>query len=165
MMPMLCSSVRLTFIAAAILVTCSKSVFCQANPLDYVPNLPYSAQFDVTDLLPQPDGTHVQCETKVFKARDSQGRTWIKSFRSGDEDHPIMVNLYVPLRRQFIQLWPFQKTATVMTFPGTGPIPTHGLNPHGLNPKAVKTKTENLPGQTIHGIYAEGTRTTQIIPP
>lgn len=52
--------------------------------------------------------------------RDSQGRTRIETSH--------MVNLYIPLRRQFIQLLVARKIARVMTFPGTGPIPTHGPN-------------------------------------
>jgi hypothetical protein len=149
--PGLPSSGRLTLVAAAILATFSTQAFCQADPLDYVPNLPYTAEVIATDVHTQADGRQVQFITRVFEARDSQGRTRIESFRSG--------TLYVPLRRQFIQLFPAQKTARVMTFPGTGPIPTHGPS---LN--AVKTTTETLPGKTIHGIYAEGTQTTQVIP-
>jgi hypothetical protein len=66
-----------------------------------------------------------------------------------------MVNLYVPLRRQFIQFLPWSKTARVMTFPGTGPIPTHWEN-------SGNTTSESLPGQTIGGVYTVGTRTTQV---
>jgi len=68
------------------------------------------------------------------------------------------VNLYVPLRRQFIQLRPGTKTARVMTFPGTGPVPTH------FDPNDISFPTESLPGQTIHGIYTVGTRITRVIP-
>ncbi|MGB8597479.1 MAG: hypothetical protein WCD48_18425, partial [Candidatus Sulfotelmatobacter sp.] len=63
--------------------------------------------------------------------RDSQGRTRIESFAShnlncsDDRSQPDVVNLYVPLRRQFIQLFPGPKTASVMTYPGTGPTPAH----------------------------------------
>jgi hypothetical protein len=158
-MPILPSSARLTFVAAATLVTCSTHAFCQANPLDYVPNRPYTAQVVETDVQTRANGAHVQRETKVFEARDSQGRTWIESFQSNNMERPMVVNLYIPLRRQFIQLFPGQRTARVMTFPGTGPIPIH------RNLHVVKTKTETLPGRTIHGIYAVGTRTTRVRPP
>jgi len=74
-------------------------------------------------------------------------------------DKPVMVYLYVPLRRQYIEFLVSRKMARVMTFPGTGPIPTHGPN---LN--AIETTTEDLPGQMVNGIYAVGTRTTTRIP-
>jgi len=157
-MSMFLGSARLSLVAASILTICFAHAFCQTAPLDYVPNLPYTAQIVQMDIQTQANGTHVQRETKLVEARDSQGRTWIETFDSPDASRPAMVNLYVPQRRQFIQLSPWQKTARVMTFPGTGPIPTHGLNPN-----AVKTTVEHLPGQIIHGIYAEGTRTTQVI--
>jgi hypothetical protein len=159
-MPKLPSSGRVTLMAAAILATLSTQAFCQTDPFDYVPNLPYTAQIIAKDVQTRADGTHVELETKVFRARDSQGRTLIASFQSDNADRPMMVNLYIPLRRQFIQLFPGQKAARVMTFPGSGPIPTHGLS---LN--AVKITMESLPGKTIHGIYVEGMRTTQVIPP
>lgn len=154
-MPILLRSARLPFAAA--LVTCPTLAFCQAALLDYVPNRPYTAQVVEMDAQTGASGAHVRHETKVFEARDSQGRTWIESFQSNNMDRPMMVNLYIPLRRQFIQLFPGQKTARVMTFPGAGPIPIH------RNLHVVKIKTETLPGQAIHGIYAVGTRTTQVM--
>jgi hypothetical protein len=151
-------SARLSLLAATMLITCSNHAFCQPNPLDYVPNLSYTAQIVETD-VETANGTRVRQETKVFEARDSQGRTWIESFQSNNMDRPMVVNLYIPLRRQFIQLFPSQKMARVTTFPGTGPIPIH------RNLHVVKTRTETLPGRTIHGIYAVGMRTTQVSPP
>lgn len=132
------------------------------NPFDYVPNLPYTAQFAQTYFETLPNGIQVLRESRFVQMRDSQGRTRIESFppsRFDDPNQPTTVNLYVPLLRQFVQLNPGTKTARVMTFPGTGPIPTHGSN---LN--AVETTTENLPGQMVHGVYAIGTRTTQRMP-
>jgi hypothetical protein len=136
---------------------------------DYVPNQPYTAQVVSTHLETSANCTAVPRETRQVYRRDSQGRTRIESCtpdtpcahvdgRSGGDPHGV-VNLYVPLRRQFIQLLTWQKTARVMTFPGTGPIPTHGPN---LN--AIGTTTESLPGKAIHGVYAVGTRTTEVLP-
>ena len=132
------------------------------SPFDYVPNLPYTAQFAQTSFETLANGTQVLNEWRIVQMRDSQGRTRIEVFppsRCDDRNQPATVNLYAPLRRQFIQLFPGTKTARVMTFPGTGPIPTHGSN---LN--AVETTMEKLPGQMVHGIHAIGTRTTQRIP-
>lgn len=72
-----------------------------------------------------------------------------------------MVNLYIPLRRQFIQLMPGSKTAMVMTFPGKGPIPTHSNSSGRAD---VTTIREPLPARTINGIYATGTRIKTMIP-
>jgi hypothetical protein len=132
---------------------------------DYVPNLPYTAKVVNSYLVSLADGTLVRRETRVVQMRDSQGRTRIETFPPADpgcnlvSDRPDMVNLYVPLRRQFIQLVVARKIARVMTFPGTGPIPTHGANPN-----AVEITTKNLPGQTVNGIHAVGTRTTVRVP-
>jgi hypothetical protein len=159
MMLTLSSPSRASLLAAAILIACSSHAFCQAGPLDYVPNRPYTAQVIERDVQTRANGAQVQRKTKIFEARDSQGRRWIESFQSDNMDRPMMVTLYIPLRRQFIQLFPGQRTARVMTFPGTGPIPIH------QNLHVLRTTTESLPGQTMQGIYAEGTRTTQVMPP
>ena len=96
--------------------------------------------------------------------RDSQGRTRIENFPPDDpsccdnRSEPDVVDLYVPLLREFIQLFPKRKTASVMIFPGTGPIPTHA------DPNDKNTVRQSLPGRTIHGIYSEGTRVTFLIP-
>lgn len=138
-----------------------KEAFSQ-DLFEYVPNRPYTAQAVNSYLENSANGTLVRRETKVIQMRDSQGRTRIETFPPGDpgcnlvSDTPTMVNLYVPLRRQFIQLIVARKIARVMTFPGAGPIPTHGAN---LN--TVEITKENLPGQMVHGIYAVGMRTTE----
>jgi hypothetical protein len=149
-------SARFSLLATTMLITYANYAFCQPNPFDYVPSLPYTAQIVQTDVETQENGTRVYQETKVFQSRNSQGRTWIESFQSNNMGRPMVVNLYIPLRRQFIQLFPWQKTARVMTFPGTGPIPIH------RNLHVVERKTEALPGRTIHGIYAVGTLTTEV---
>ena len=66
------------------------------------------------------------------------------------------MNLFVPLQRQFIQLFPGRKTASVMTW--DVPVPRQG------DPNDKNIKRESLPGRTIHGIYCEGTRVTFLIP-
>jgi len=145
------------------IATGDKKAFSQ-DLLDYVPNLPYTAQVVQSGLLALANGNSVRRETRVVQMRDSQGRTRIESFPPDDpgsnlvSNRPDMVNLYVPLRRQFIQLFPARKIAYVTTFPGTGAIPTHGENPN------AEITTKNLPGQMVNGIYAVGTRTTVRVP-
>ena len=123
---------RRTAVAITIcLATCSTLAFCQASPFEFVTNQPYSAKFVQTVQLLDED-RQVAHETKLFKARDSQGRTRIDVFSSngpGDcqnSGSPIAMNLYVPSRRQFIQLFPAQKMARVMTFPARDRFPPMG---------------------------------------
>jgi hypothetical protein len=140
--------------------TCSDRALCQ-DPRDYVPNLPYTAQVVGTGFETLADGTRVRRESRVVQMRDSQGRTRIESFASDDPNcgndrcQPNVVNLYVPLRHQFTQLFPGLKTASVQNW-GTGPVPTQRQD-------FGKTTSESLPGRTINGIYVIGTRTTQVI--
>jgi hypothetical protein len=130
---------------------CPSLAFSQ-DPHDYVPNLPYTAQVVGTGFETSADGTRVRYEDKLVWMRDSQGRTRIES---GDR-RPGVVSLYIPLRRQFIQLFPGSKTASVQTW-SPGPVPTHFQN-------VGKETRESLGGRLINGIYAEGTRITQVIP-
>jgi hypothetical protein len=126
---------------------CPSHAACQ-DPHDYVPNLPYTAQVVQTYTETEPDGTRLRRQEKLVKMRDSQGRTRIET--------PGVVNLYVPLQCQFIQLFPGRKTASVVTWDVR--VPRHG------NPDDKNINRESLPGRTIHGIYSEGTRVTFLIP-
>jgi hypothetical protein len=134
------------------------------NPLDYVPNLPYTAEIVQRFSETLPNGNQVVRKRRIVQMRDSQGRTRIENFSTDgpgcceNRNQPDVVNLYVPLQRQFIQLFPRTKKARVMTFPGTGPIPTHG------DPNDKNIERQSLPGRTIHGIYSEGTRVTFLVP-
>jgi hypothetical protein len=129
------------------IAACSSRPLCQ-DAHDYVPNLPYTAQALQTYTETEPDGTRVSRQEKLVKMRDSLGRTRIET--------PGVVNLYVPLQRQFIQLFPGRKTASVMIW--DVPVPRHG------DPNDKNIKRESLPGRTIHGIYCEGTRVVFLVP-
>jgi hypothetical protein len=148
-------------IPLVLVCTCSGSAFCQ-DALDYVPNLPHTARFENEYIEVLADGTRVQRQRKLIEMRDSQGRTRIENFPPEDvnccrsDDKPDGVDLYFPSRRQFIQLFPGRKTASVFTFPGTGPVPRH------LDPNDKNAKRESIPGKTIAGIYAEGRRITWV---
>jgi hypothetical protein len=149
------------FVTAAV---CLGRAFGQ-DPLDYVPNRPYTAQFVQTYTETESGSTRAQGESRIVRMRDSQGRTRIETLppddtncRDNDCSKPDVVNLYLPLQRQFIQLFPGRKTASVMIFPGTGPIPRH------VHPNDKNIKKEDLPGRMINGIYAVGTRITQLSP-
>jgi hypothetical protein len=144
---------------ALAVAACSSQALCQ-DPHDYVPNLPYTAQVVGTAFETLADGTRVRRENKVTQMRDSQGRTRIEVFQDDDSKRnnggkPDWVNLYIPLRRQFIQLFPGQKTASVMTY--SVPVPTHGQD-------LGKTTTESFGGRLINGVSADGTRITRVTP-
>jgi len=152
------------WILPVIVCACSGRAICQ-DPLDYVPNLPYTARFENKYVEVLADGTRVQRQRRLVQMRDSQGRTRIENFPPEDviccrgDDKADGVDLYFPLQRQFIQLFPGRKTASVMTFPGTGPIPRH------FDTNDKNARRESLPGKTIEGIYAEGTRITWVRSP
>ena len=132
------------------LVVSPSCVFSQ-DPHDYVLNLPYTAQVIGTSFEVSADGTRVRHEDRLVWRRDSQGRTRIENCdRKSD-----VVTLYIPMRHQFIQLFPGSKTASVMTY--SVPVPTHWQS-------IGKTTTESLGRRVINGIYAEGTRITHLIP-
>jgi hypothetical protein len=156
-------ALRFGFSLVLAIVVWSGSALSQ-NPLDYVPNLPYTAEIVQRFSETLPNGNRVVRKRRIVQMRDSQGRTRIENFASDDpgccdsRNQPDVVNLYVPLQRQFIQLFPRTKKARVMTFSGTGPIPTHG-DPNGKN-----IERQSLPGRTIHGIYSEGTRVKFLVP-
>jgi hypothetical protein len=159
-MPLLVRSTRPFAIAVLVFLACFSRGYGQ-NPWDYVPNLPYTAHILQTSLQTSEDGTRERTEEKIIQMRDSSGRTRIEIFSCDSGcDKPNMVNLYLPLRRQFIQLMPGAKKAMVTTFPGAGPIPTH----RNSSDTDVITVTGNLPGKTINGIYATGTRIKTLIP-
>jgi hypothetical protein len=147
------------FSVLIVVASCDGYALCQ-DAHDYVPNLPYTAHVVTTSFETLADGTRARREDKVIQMRDSQGRTRIEVFQDKDSNccnhgKPDWINLYIPLRHQFIQLFP-GKTASVMTY--SVPVPIHGQ-------KLGKTTTESLGGRLINGIYAEGARITQVIPP
>jgi hypothetical protein len=144
---------------ALAVAACSSQALCQ-DPHDYVPDLPYTAQVVGTAFETLADGTRVRRKNKVTQMRDSQGRTRIEVFQDDDPKRnnggkPDWVNLYIPLRRQFIQLFPGQKTASVIAY--SVPVPTHGQD-------LGKTTTESLGGRLINGVSADGTRITLVTP-
>lgn len=163
-MPPVLTSTRFA-IAVTAFSACLLPAYCQ-NPLDYVPNLPYTACILQTSVHTLADGTQERTTQRIIKMRDSDGRTRIEIFSrthpncGSSDDKPNMVNLNIPLRRQFIQLMPGAKKAIVTTFPGTGPIPADA-NSSGADVTTVK---ESLGGKTINGIYTTGTRIKTTIP-
>jgi hypothetical protein len=138
--------------------------------------LPFSAEFVSQTVQTLSDGTHITHQQKQVQARDSQGRTRNELYSqdaAGADSGPgqlLVVIIMDPVSGQFIHLSPQQKTATVNpAFAAkAGPPPAapkesvsqpvihRSSSPHQIS-------TEKLGGETIDGVYAEGTRTTEVI--
>jgi hypothetical protein len=138
--------------------------------------MPYSAEFVIKRVQTLADGTHITQEQKQFQARDSEGRTrteiYLPDMAGGNADQPTMVTIQDPTSGQFIHLNAQQKTATVQTFGQHTPTQAGSVR-QVSPPPSVQTvhprsnsqpSIEKLGGQTIDGVYAEGTRITHVIP-
>jgi hypothetical protein len=143
--------------------------------------MPFSAEFVVKRAQTLADGTHITQQQKQFQARDSEGRTrteiYMPDMAGANADQPPIVTIYDPISGQFIHLNAQQKTATVQTFalhtpmqggsvrqvpltPSVPPPSGQTVHPHSSPQPSI----EKLGGQTIEGVYAEGTRITRVIP-
>jgi hypothetical protein len=152
---------------------------------------PYSAELVTTRIQTLADGTRITHVSKQIQARDSQGRTRMEVYPDEsqhipgrDANQPVFVAIFDPASGQNTYLDPRQKTAIVSLIPsllqhlntsaspqpnsgiGIGSSSTGGITSSispGSAPK-IRTQREKLPGQIIDGIYAEGTRITDVIP-
>lgn len=148
---------------------------------------PYSTLIVTTRVQTLADGTHVTVVSKVFKARDSQGRTVEESYRPehGNSDQSAPVPFFIAIQDgvsgHLIHISPQSKRASISTyFTCVAPhadvkrIPPQIQRPltGGESSRSQIPATESRPlfqveglgGDTIYGIFAEGTRTTQIVP-
>jgi hypothetical protein len=140
---------------------------------------PYSAEFVTKSVQTLADGTHITQQQKRIQARDSEGRTrteiYMLDLPGGNADQPTMISIQDPTTGQFIHLNARQKTATVQTFGLHTPMQAGSVRqvppPPSVPPPSVQTvhprpqpSIEKLGGQTIEGVYAEGTRITRVVP-
>jgi hypothetical protein len=136
---------------------------------------PFSAEFISTTVRTLSDGTHITNVQKRSEARDSQGRTrnatylpdYVAKERNEPPGQPMFITIMDPVSGKHIHLNPQQKTATVISFPTI--LPPHppqrvvASQPVQPGPRPNVSR-EKLGGQTIDGVYAEGTRTTAVYP-
>jgi hypothetical protein len=151
---------------------------------------PFSAEMVTTRVQTLADGTQVTEVSKVLKARDSQGRTIEESYppqrgNSGPgATDPLFITIQDGVSGQLVQMSPHSKRASISTYPlcETPDFPHAGVirtppriqdalaGEAGNRSQVAATESrplfqsENLGDDTIHGIFAEGTRVTQIIP-
>ncbi|MGC2621493.1 MAG: hypothetical protein WA414_20790 [Acidobacteriaceae bacterium] len=148
----------------------------QASPyLQGVTGQPYSATTVTTHDETLVDGTKIHRVTKVFRARDSQGRSRYESLPPDPSESPVRPSGFStwtiedPVAGQEIQLDSRQRLAVVRTFPKTLPDTSNATAVHGVVGMTMDATTpfptiEKLPPRTICGVYAEGTRTIDIVP-
>lgn len=157
------------------------------RPGRVVRNAPYSADVITEATQSLPDGNHIRQSSTVHVSRDSEGRTRSEqSLRTlgglaPNANLPEVVFINDPVTSTNYALNPANRTATKSTWDrpvGAGRPMMRRLGPGG-NPHATipgpdrafrkggadnNLKTESLGRQTVEGLAADGTRTTQTIP-
>jgi hypothetical protein len=137
---------------------------------------PYSLVETTTTVRTLGDGTTITSHQEAHKMRDAEGR---QRTEMGFERDGVMrfdnISISDPAARETINLNVTTKTARVFHIPEPKPIDPAKLAemkakaaemranhppPQPLNPPTI----EKLGGQTVAGVYAEGTRTTHVIP-
>lgn len=157
------------------------------RPGRVVKNAPYSADVITETTQVLPDGNYIRQSSTVHVFRDSEGRT-----RSEQSLHtlgglapnanlPQVVFINDPVTSTNYALNPASRTATKSTWERPAAAdrpalrrPESGASPNATDRSVVRgfrrggtdpnLKTESLGRQTIEGLAADGTRTTQTIP-
>ena len=150
----------LAFIAAATLAlpVSGKSQSCRttetaASNHQKCVSLPYTAQYKITHLVKEPDGTTITHESTEVEAADSEGR-WMTATTRPDQPEAqtsttqITVADFVANTRSSWQVPGKMATVTPMHRCSTTKVPR------------TKPPAELLGTQTIHGIEAKGRRVT-----
>ena len=136
---------------------------------------PYSLVETTTTVRTLGDGTTITNHQEIHRMRDAEGRqrTEMGFERDGVVQFNI-VNIFDPVARETISLVATTKTAHI--FPMPEPKPVDPAKLAELKAKAAEARVnhpqqpvnppiiEKLGGQTVAGIYAEGTRVTRVIP-
>jgi hypothetical protein len=156
---------------------------------DKIKGSPYSATGQIVQEQSLADGTAIHKTTEFSLCRDAEGRLRSEfAMKLGSSDNPIhMVQVHDPvdgilliwsdsgsahtaIRRRMPELMTFQKPAGILASgpppapPTPGGIPRNITLPTVPHPNTSNVRTETLPTDTIAGVYAEGTRTTEVIP-
>lgn len=88
-----------------------------------IQNAPFSATFVTTRVETLADGTQITHVSRIFRARDSEGRTRMEMYgprrlaQQGADDIPVVVEIIDPVAGERITLNPQQKTARVSAWP------------------------------------------------
>ena len=134
------------------------------GPGKVVTGQPYSAQVTVEHTQTLSNGSQIDQKNTANVYRDSQGRTRSEETFNGPGGnvHQI-VTITDPVAGMNYVLDPSRKTARETTLPTWkgGTVPPRPPRPNGN----VNPNVKSLGGQTINGVYAEGTQMTHSIPP
>jgi len=131
-----------------------------------VKNAPYSAELVTETTQTLADGNRIHQTITVHVYRDSEGRTRTEEPLSGlgalapNSNFPVVVFIHDPVAGANYALNPRNKTATKSAW-----MPRNrGGRDFGGRGRAGTAKPESLPGKTVEGLAAEGTRVTTVIP-
>ena len=178
--------IRTGFLASGCLLVCAfsqsgaqgvvGSVGAISMGMGGVKGQPYSLVETTTTVRTLGDGTTITNHQEIHRMRDAEGR---QRTETGFERDGVMqfniVNIFDPVARETISLVATTKTAHIFPMPEPKPIDPAKVaemrakaaevranhpQPQPVNPPTV----EKLGGQTVAGVYAEGTRTTRVIP-
>ncbi len=146
-------------------------------PHEVVKNAPFTGDLITETSQTLSDGNRIHRSVTAHLARDSEGRLRREQSLSGlgalgaSAGNSEAIFISDPVAGVSYALNPSNHTVTKMTAP-----PRHGRGPRngpppdggsGRGPRGAASgdvKTESLPRQTIEGVAAEGTRTTETIP-
>lgn len=169
-------------------VYCGRNIGPISSTMHAVRGAPYSALREYSETRTLADGTHITNKPRSEKLfRDSQGRTRSEQPLCGgrladlpDADavlvyiqDPVSGSVYILDAQKHIahryalrvseqsQPRPFTGTSVATVLNGTQ-FKARTTGPQ--SPNAPGETTEPLPAQTVDGLMAEGTRTTQVIP-
>ena len=104
-----------------------------------------------------------QEQAKVYRDKDGRVRSERTFTPPGSTTQRTVITIFDPVGGFFYVLNPADSTAVKSALP-----PAHagqpGMGPRGPGHQQAQTTTENLGTQTVNGVAATGTRTTETIP-
>jgi hypothetical protein len=134
---------------------------------------PYSLLETTTTVRTLADGTTIRSKHEERKMRDSEGRTRMDLLHEFKGETTItMATISDPVTRTRTTLNVRQKMAYTFHLPELKPAPRPPVDEKKLEELRAAAKsrstpnfqTEKLGGKNVSGIFAEGTRTTRLIP-
>jgi hypothetical protein len=129
---------------------------------------PFSAQVTSEHFQPLSNGNQIDQKTNTTIYRDGQGRTRVEETLpfgpQGTNSNPRqIIRINDPVAGFSYILDANSKTARKSALPQWKPFGANGQPPRRGNPNP-NANTQSLGGQTLGGVYAEGTQITRTIP-
>jgi hypothetical protein len=130
-------------------------------------NLPFTAEYKITQVQTLPNGTTITRDSTELKARDSQGRRFTETTiasPSGDQTPTTIFNVFDPVARTMTVWNNPGKRVTVFTMSTPGAARDCSAATPPVQRVGSKTTSENLGTQAILDIESRGQRTSTTIP-